>query len=147
MNDSLAIEVRQVTKRYRKGTLANDCVDLSVRPGTVFGLLGPNGAGKTTLVRQLTGELMPTSGELRILGIDVVPEPMRAKQIMGIVPQEAGTFEGLTLEENLRLFGRLHGLSRPVSREKGDRLIQTLDLQQHRSTLCWKLSGGVKRRL
>src|SRR5687767_2764561 len=112
MDTSWAIEVQGLTKRYRKGALGNDNVDLQGQGGTIFGLLGPNGAGTTTLGRQLTGELLPTSGELRVLGVDVIAQPTEAKRYLGIVPQEAGTFEGLTLDENLRLFGRLHGLAR-----------------------------------
>ena len=72
MNDGAAIEVRDVTKRYRGGVLANDGISLSIPKGMVFGVLGPNGAGKTTLVRQITGELVPTAGAIRVHDIDIL---------------------------------------------------------------------------
>jgi ABC-2 type transport system ATP-binding protein len=89
--------------------LANDAIDLDVAAGIVFGLLGPNGARKTTLVRQLTGELAPSSGTLMALGLDVVRETMAVKRLMGTVPQEADVFMALTTEEHMRLFSRLRG--------------------------------------
>ena len=69
------LEVSNVTKRYRGGTLANDSLSLTVEPGEVYGLLGPNGAGKTTLVRQVLGLLKPTSGAIHVNGVDVVANP------------------------------------------------------------------------
>src|SRR5262244_2424994 len=96
MSPPFAIDIRHLTKRFKNGVLANDAIDLGVPCGVVFGLLGPNGAGKTTLVRHITGELVPSSGSVHVLGIDVQQEPHRAKSLMGIVPQEADVFMALT---------------------------------------------------
>jgi ABC-2 type transport system ATP-binding protein len=142
-----AIEVRALTKRYKSGVTANDAIDLDVPAGSVFGLLGPNGAGKTTLVRQLTGELLPTSGSISVLGIDVLREPLRAKSAMGIVPQEANLFDVVTTEQHLRIFGRFHGLSHADCRRRAQALLASLDLVAHRDKLAWDLSGGLKRKL
>ena len=76
-----------VTKRYRRGVLANDAVSLEVRPGEVFGLLGPNGAGKTTLVSQILGLLVPDSGTITIDGHDVVSDPALARRLCSYQPQ------------------------------------------------------------
>jgi ABC-2 type transport system ATP-binding protein len=144
---SPAISIRALTKRYKKGALANDAIDLDVPAGSIYGLLGPNGAGKTTLVRQLTGELLPTSGEITVAGVDVVRNPMAAKWLMGIVPQEAGTFEVVTTEDHLKLFGRLRGLGIGAARARAEQLMQQLDLLPHRDKQSRHLSGGLRRKL
>lgn len=127
--------------------MANNAIDLDVPKGSVFGLLGPNGSGKTTLVRQLTGELIPTSGRIQVLGIDVLRDPMGAKRLMGVVPQEAGTFDLLTPSDHLLIFGRLAGLSLANARKRREELLRDLDLVEHRSKLSMHLSGGLKRKL
>jgi ABC-2 type transport system ATP-binding protein len=134
-----------LTKQFKNGVLANESVDLHVSEGEIFGLLGPNGAGKTTLVRQLTGELLPTAGELRIMGIDVVKDALQAKWLMGVVPQEADIFYGLKAEEHLAIFGRLHGLTGKETKSRTEELIAELHLEEHRSKLAGLLSGGLKR--
>ena len=118
--DESAIEVVNLSKRYGRGVLANDNIHLQVAPGELFSLLGPNGAGKTTLVRQITGELMPTAGEVRVFGIDVVRQPREARRMLGIVPQEAGLFGNITVREHLTYFGRLQGLNTQL--KDGDEL-------------------------
>jgi ABC-type multidrug transport system ATPase subunit len=142
-----AVSVRGLTKRYRKGTLANDKIDLEVPRGRVIALLGPNGAGKTTLVRQITGELEPTSGEIEVLGIDVCREPLRAKSLMGVVPQEALPYFHLRPKEHLALFGRLHGLSGRDAGARAEVLIDALDLRPHVAKASRELSGGLRRKL
>jgi ABC-type multidrug transport system ATPase subunit len=147
MGTPFAIDIRHLSKRFKNGVLANDAIDLGVPCGVVFGLLGPNGAGKTTLVRQITGELGPSSGSVHVLGIDVLQEPHRAKSLMGIVPQEADVFMALTPEEHLRLFGRLRGLSRAAAAARAQELLGLLDLREHRKQRSFHLSGGLKRKL
>jgi ABC-2 type transport system ATP-binding protein len=147
MGTAPAIEIRGLTKRFKTGVVANDGIDLSIATGSVFGLLGPNGAGKTTLARQLTGELVPTSGDLHVLGVDVVKDPLTAKGLMGIVPQEALPFDVVSAEDHLRVFGRLHGLTWPEARRRAVELLGELDLLARRKTHAWHLSGGQRRKL
>jgi ABC-2 type transport system ATP-binding protein len=128
----LAIEIQALTKRFKNGVLANDAIDLDVPAGAIFGLLGPNAAGKTTLVRQLTGDLVPSSGRVHVFGVDVLREPNAAKRLMGIVPQEGDVFMALTPEEHLRLFGQLRGLSRAGAGARAEELLGLLDLWEHR---------------
>lgn len=142
-----AIEVRDLSKRYRGGTLANDCISFSIAKGTVFGLLGPNGAGKTTLVRQITGELSPTAGEVRMYGRDILRDPLAAKALMGVVPQEASPYLHLRPGEHLMLFGRLHGLDRATARRRSAELLKALGLTEHTRVPAERLSGGLKRKL
>src|SRR3977135_1844519 len=95
-----AVRARELIKRYKDGTEANRGIDLEVRRGELISILGPNGAGKTTFLRQVTTELRTTSGSVEICGVDAIAAPRRAKQMMGITPQEAGLFESLTVREH-----------------------------------------------
>jgi ABC-2 type transport system ATP-binding protein len=147
LDETPAIEVRDLSKRYRGGNLANDRISLSIPRGTVFGLLGPNGAGKTTLVRQITGELTPTAGEIHIHGTDVLRHPLAAKALMGVVPQEASPYLHLRPDEHLMLFGRLHGLDRAAARRRAAELLTALGFSEHTRVPAERLSGGLKRKL
>ena len=141
------IEVRNLNKQYKDGPQANRDISLTVNWGEAVGVLGPNGAGKTTLVRQITTELIPTSGQVRVVGIDAVASPDDAKARIGVVPQEARLFDGLSVYQHLRIFGVLRGLSRRDARERADELIEELDLTAHRDFNSERLSGGLRRRL
>ena len=116
----LPVEVRGLNKRYKNGTWANRDITFTVEPGELLAILGPNGAGKTTLVRQITTELLPTSGDVRVMGYSAVSEPSRVKSLMGAIPQEAALYHDLSVWHHLRAFGRLHGLSRKDSRARAD---------------------------
>ena len=150
MNDSArmpVLEVGGLNKRYRDGTWANRDITFDVEPGELLAILGPNGAGKTTLVRQITTELVPTSGAVRVLGRDAVSDPDSVKPMLGVVPQEATLYWGLTVFHHLRLFGRLRGLSRRDALDRTDHVIVSLRLQEHRDRPIEALSGGLKRRV
>lgn len=145
--DGPPLLVRGLSKRYKDGPWANREISFVAEPGEVLGILGPNGAGKTTLVRQITTELVPTAGELRVFGHDVVAEPMRVKQLLGIVPQEANLFPYLTAYDHLRLFGQLRGLARRDAARRAEELLEDLRLREHRNVPVEKLSGGLRRRV
>src|SRR5215510_9713632 len=123
-----AIRVKGLVKRYKDGTEANRGIDLELYPGELISILGPNGAGKTTFLRQLTTELRPTAGNVQIFGIDAVAAPQRAKQLMGITPQDAGVFESLTVEEHFELFARLKGLGKKDARKEAFEVSESLAL-------------------
>ena len=110
MTSPTAIEVRDLRKQFGDVT-ALDGLELDVPAGMVFGLLGPNGAGKTTLVRILATLLEPTSGEARVLGHDVVREPLAVRRRIGLAGQFAAVDGELTGRENLEMIGRLNRLS------------------------------------
>ena len=139
--------VRDLHKQYRGGIRANEGISFSAHLGEILGILGPNGAGKTTLVRQITTELLPTSGQVRVLGHDVVTEPTTVKSLLGVVPQEAQLFEYLTVRQHLRIFGKLRGLSRRDAGPRAEELIEELSLHEHRDVGVDKLSGGLRRRV
>ena len=139
--------VQDVHKRYKTGVWGNRGISLTARPGEILGILGPNGAGKTTLVRQITSELLPTSGEIRVLGHDVVAEPLIVKRLLGIMPQEAALFEHLTVHQHFRIFAKLRGFVPREAVRRADEMISDLDLLDHRNVPADKLSGGLRRRV
>ena len=134
--------------RYAFGeTRAVDGVDLSVRPGEVFGLLGPNGAGKTTAIRCITTLLPVPAGMVRVFGHDAAKERMAVRRLLGYVPQQLSADAGLTGRENVALFARVFDVPR---RERAARVTQALEavgLTDAASRLANTYSGGMVRRL
>src|SRR5436190_252911 len=104
------IELTSLTKRYGSFT-AVDALDLRVPKGELFGFLGPNGAGKTTTLRMIAGILRPTSGTVRIAGIDVSKDPMAAKAMLGYIPDRPFIYEKLTGAEFLKFVAGLYSQS------------------------------------
>jgi|ERR1035437_1682394 ABC-2 type transport system ATP-binding protein len=146
-DSALPVEAKDLVKRYRNGSEANRGINFVARAGQIIAVVGPNGAGKTTFLRQLTTELKPTSGSIRVFGINVVTEPQRAKQLMGITPQESGFFDTLTVKQHLELFGKLKGLSAARSRTEAAELMDALDLKAEVRKKVGQLSGGQRRRI
>ena len=140
-----AIETRGLTRTFGSFT-AVDSLDLTVRTGIVYGLLGPNGAGKSTTLRMITTLLAPTRGTARVLGHDVVAERHAVRSLIGVTGQYASVDEMLTGVENLRLFGRLLGLSRRQARERADELLASFSLTQAGGKRVSGYSGGMRRR-
>jgi ABC-2 type transport system ATP-binding protein len=126
---------------------AVDGIDLEVRQGEIFGVLGPNGAGKTTMLRMLATLLPIDSGHAQIFGVDVVREPHRVRQLIGVTGQYASVDEDLTASENLWLFGRLQGLPSAQARANGKELLAQFGLEDAASKPIKQFSGGMRRRL
>ena len=143
----LPLTVDKLHKRYKRGVHANKDISFEAHPGEILGILGPNGAGKTTLVRQITTELLPTSGEIHVFGVDAIADPVGVKNLMGIVPQEAQLFDLLTVRETLRIFGKLRGLTRRAAKRRTEDVITDLNLEPYANVVTVKLSGGLKRRV
>lgn len=141
------IRVTGLTKTFANGLVAVDGMDLSVRRGEIFGLLGPNGAGKSTTVGMLTTRVMPTAGQAVVHGIDVVGDPVRAKQAIGVVSQANTLDQGLTAWENLWFHGRYFGMSASAARTAADEMLERFRLSDKRTVDVETLSGGMARRL
>ncbi len=139
------LHIAQLSKRFRDGTLANDHLDLDLGPGEVFGLLGPNGAGKSTLVKQIIGLLRPTSGSIRLNGHDLVEDPATARRLCSYLPQGTLPIDSFTPDEIVELIGRIRGGDRQTVQERRDALFAALEIEQWRSTMGARLSGGVRR--
>ncbi|HEU4512215.1 MAG TPA: ATP-binding cassette domain-containing protein [Nocardioidaceae bacterium] len=146
MSAQPAVEAIDLVKRFGDNT-AVDRVSFVVPQGTVLGLLGPNGAGKTTTVRMLTTLSVPTSGTGRVAGHDVVKEPDAVRRSMGLTGQSATVDELLTARENLRLIGRLSGLSRKYVADVTDGLLERFSLTDAAGRMVKTYSGGMRRRL
>ncbi len=140
------IEVTELRKSYGD-LVAVDGVSLVARSGRIFGLLGPNGAGKSTLINCISGLLRPTSGRVRVLGHDVVREPIEARRSLGVVPQELALYPDLSARENLDFWGRAYGLRGPELRGRIDEVLGAIGLLDRSTEPCKRFSGGMKRRL
>jgi daunorubicin resistance ABC transporter ATP-binding subunit len=127
--------------------VALDGLDLEVEAGTVFGLLGPNGAGKTTLVRILATLLRPTAGRARVLGRDVVAEPLAVRRRIGLAGQFAAVDEELTGRENVEMVGRLYRLSGAEARARARDIVERFALAAAADRRVSTYSGGMRRRL
>jgi ABC-2 type transport system ATP-binding protein len=139
--DGPAIEVRDLHKTY-EGVQAVRGVSFEVARGEVFCLLGPNGAGKTSIVEILEGYRTRSGGEARVLGMDPAHGQRELHERVGIVLQQCGVQNDLTVAELLEMYGRYHGRRRPL-----DELIELVELGEKRDTRARKLSGGQLRRL
>jgi ABC-2 type transport system ATP-binding protein len=141
----MLLEIEHISKVYRKGCRANDDVSFSVRAGEVFGLLGPNGAGKTTLVNQIIGLLKPTSGTIKIDGVDVIEDPDFARQACSFQAQVQVPITGLTIRNAIELAGRVRGGTKADVLARVQELIEALDIGEWANKRGETLSGGVRR--
>jgi ABC-2 type transport system ATP-binding protein len=140
------IEVQNLTHRYGD-RVALAGVSFDVRKGEIFGLLGPNGGGKSTLFRVLATMMVPTEGRAVIAGFNVVRDAAQVRRTVGVVFQTQSLDKALTVEENLRAQGHLHGLSGAVLRERMQNAMERLGLEDRRKDLVETLSGGLRRRV
>jgi len=140
------IEVQNLTHRYGD-RVALSGVSFQVKKGEIFGLLGPNGGGKSTLFRILSTMMAPTEGRAVVAGHDVAREPAEVRRHAGVVFQTQSLDKALTVEENLRSQGHLHGLSGAPLRERMERAMEQLGLADRRKDLVETLSGGLRRRV
>jgi len=141
-----AVEVEDLAVSYGP-VIALDGLSLTVRPGTVFGLLGPNGAGKTTLVRVLSTLLRPGRGRARVLGHDVVREPLAVRLAIGLAGQSAAVDQELTGRENLEMVGQLYRLPRAEARRRAAEILDRFGLADAANRRVGTYSGGMRRRL
>jgi len=140
------IHARGLVKRFGD-FVAVDGIDLDVEPGEAFGFLGPNGAGKSSTMRMIGCVSPPSDGVLRILGLDPRRQGPQIRARLGVVPQQDTLDLELTVRENLLIYGRYFGLSRPVIRERADVLLDFVQLLDRANDKVEPLSGGMKRRL
>jgi lipooligosaccharide transport system ATP-binding protein len=143
---SPVIELRAVCKSFGNGPVVEE-VSFSVERGACFGLLGPNGAGKTTILKMIYGFVRPSAGAVTVGGVDVLLEPGRAREGLGIAPQEDVLDPDLTVTQNLIFHARYCRLPRPEARERTERLLREMRLEGHADEAVAHLSTGLRRRL
>ncbi|XZE51870.1 ABC transporter ATP-binding protein [Planctomycetaceae bacterium SH139] len=142
-----ALEINNLSKTYRDGTVALRGIDLVVEKGEFFGLLGPNGAGKSTTIGIVTSLVNKTGGTIKCFGIDLDREPARAKRQIGLVPQEFNFNQFEPPEQIVRQQAGYYGMPRSVARRQTEKYLRKMGLWEKRATSARLLSGGMKRRL
>jgi ABC-2 type transport system ATP-binding protein len=141
-----AIATEALTRRFGELT-AVDNVDLQVAPGQFFGFLGPNGAGKSTTIKMLTGLLAPSSGRIRIIGLDFLDHPVEVKRQIGVVPEGMALFGRLTGAEYLNFVGRMYGLDRDTAAQRAGELLDFMQLADQPKKLVTDYSHGMQKKL
>ena len=142
----LAVETHGLTREFA-GFRAVDGIDLVVPAGSFYGFLGPNGAGKSTTIKCLTGLLKPTSGSMRILGMDPAADPVAVKRRIGVVPEDLALFDRLTADETLAFVAQVHGIDDRTAAERADDLLDLMDLRSAANTLVTDFSHGMRKKL
>ena len=140
------LRVNRLSKAFGS-VRAVERVNLEVKEGEIYGLLGPNGAGKTTTLSMVCGLLKPDAGEVIIQGQGFWSDPLRARRIMGVVPQEIALYDDLSGRENLEFWGRMAGLTSKEAVARAGELLEALALTDRARDALKNYSGGMKRRV
>ena len=145
---SLAIETHKLTRFFNDFCAVNG-IELAVERGTFYGFLGPNGAGKSTTIKMLTGLLAPSSGQMLVLGRNMLDprEALEAKRRMGVIPEDLALFDNLTAREYLTFVGRIHLMPRDTIRSRSEELLGVLGLEEEHKKLTLEYSHGMKKKL
>ena len=122
-------------------------INMQIKTGKLTALVGPDGAGKTTFLRLIAGLYKPTTGSLKVLGMDVAKDPQSVQDRISYMPQKFGLYEDLSIQENLDLYADLHGVPMDVRKERFARLLKITDLARFTERPAGKLSGGMKQKL
>ncbi len=146
MENDKVISVRNLTKRFGS-FIAVDHISFDVAKGEIFGFLGANGAGKTTAMRMLCGLSRPTEGDGYVAGCDIITQSEAIKHRIGYMSQKFSLYADLTVEENLRLFSTIYGMSSSQIREASSRLFEELGMENMRSTYVKDIPVGWKQKL
>ncbi len=140
------ISLQALTKGF-PGVRAVDGLSFEVSPGEIFGLVGPDGAGKTTTLRMLAGVLAPDAGTAVVAGFDVARDPESVKRHISYMPQRFGLYEDLSVDENIRFYADLFGVSATEREQHAARLLAAAGMSEFRKRLAGQLSGGMKQKL
>jgi len=145
---TFAIETKQLTRDFND-VHAVKSVDLAVRRGSLYGFLGPNGAGKSTTIKMLTGILVPSSGEITLLGKNPWnrDDAIAIKQQTGVVPEDLALFDNLTAREYLTFTGRMYSMDPATIRQRSEELLHLLSLDEVEKKLTVEYSHGMKKKL
>jgi len=151
VNEIQMVKVEGLRKAYKRndGTMVDAVkgVDLAIQRGEIFSLLGPNGAGKTTLISMISGLIPPTAGDALIGGYSITKEPLKAKALMGFVPQEIALYPELSARQNLTFFGQMYGMGGKELSKRVDEVLAFIDLTDRQKDRVDTFSGGMKRRV
>jgi drug efflux transport system ATP-binding protein len=141
--DEFAIQTDGLTKRFGEFT-AVDGVTFAVRPGEIVGYVGPNGSGKTTTIRMLCAVILPSAGNARVLGLDVVRQAEKLKPQIGYMSQKFALYDELTVRENLEFYAGVYGVR---SKERLREALESAGVTEFAGLQAGQLSGGWRQRL
>jgi ABC-2 type transport system ATP-binding protein len=148
---SAMLEVANLSRQFKNSVgelfYAVKDVSFSIERGEIFSLLGPNGAGKTTTISMISGLLAPTRGDATIGGYSISRQPLQAKRLLGIVPQEIALYPQLSARQNLEFFGKMYDLFGAALKRRVDEVIEFIDLRERQHDRVDTFSGGMKRRV
>lgn len=148
MNGTFAIEIKDLVKVYKgNDEPALNGISLAVPYGEIFGLLGPNGAGKTTTISILCGIIGPSSGKIKISGMDSGHQREAIKHLIGVVPQDIALYETLSARENLLYIGGMYGMKGKDLKDRIDDCLAVFGLEKFGNRHIHTYSGGMKRRV
>jgi ABC-2 type transport system ATP-binding protein len=148
IQDKNVIELTHVSKSYNRGKVkAVDDLLLTVPSGEIFGFLGPNGAGKTTTIKMIVGLLRPDAGRIAVEGIDVVADPLKAKQLMTYVPDYPAVYERLTGLEYLNFIGDVYGVPRNERFDRIHKWLEAFELASAIANPIQSYSHGMKQKI
>ena len=145
-NNEVIIKFDSIQKQYGDFSAVKG-ISLEVSRGELFGFLGPNGAGKTTMIRMLTGIIRPTSGSITIGGFDLYKDPIKAKSMIGYVPDRPYLYEKLTPIEYFEFMGGLYNVKKERIKEISERMLKMFDLREKRDELIESFSHGMKQKV
>lgn len=140
----LAIETKKLTKKFKAKTAVNE-INLNINKGELFALLGTNGAGKTTTIKMLSTLILPTDGEIKINGLDIIKDRQKIKEILNVSPQETAIAPNLSVLENLEFMAGVYQI--PKKQEKIDELVNLFKLEEVLKQKAKTLSGGWQRKV
>ncbi len=139
------LEIKNLTKKFGNNQAVKD-VSFEIKPGEIFSLIGPNGSGKTTIVKIIAGLLQPTAGKVTVGGFDITKEPVKAKALIGYIPDEPTVWSAMTGEEFLHLTGALYGMSEVERNRKLPELLAIFKLEQMGQGYFEEYSRGNKQK-
>ena len=140
-----AITIQGLTRVFGQKVAVNN-LNLVVRRGEFFGFLGPNGAGKSTTIKMLVGQMRPSAGTATVSGIDVWREPLRARTLMGVLPETLNLYERLSGREFIKLAGSLYNVPRNEIESRSQALLDILDLRNDADKLVVDYSVGMRKK-
>jgi len=145
-SNNKAVIVKDLVKKFGS-FVANDHLSFEVDKGEIFGFLGANGAGKTTAIKILCGLSHPSSGEVNVAGFDIYKQRDLIKRNIGYMSQKFSLYDDLSIEENIRFYGGIYGLSRKKIKEKTEEYIEKLGLEMYLESKVKELPLGFKQKL
>ena len=142
----MVLEVKDLTKKFGD-LVAVDSISFSVNKGEIYGLLGPNGAGKTTTLRMLTGIIKPDSGSIKLLGYNIKEAPIRVKERIGVIPENANPYIDMTAWQNMMITCGLYDIPGREAEEKSAEVLKDFGIYDRRNQKVKGFSKGMKQRL